>query len=160
MLDNKYKNLDEISKILGIDADKKNVFKVQNLEDENSKLITLESGRWDSDKPLFGVDEDNNLYATISVETLKGMIKSYRKIANENFKLKLEKSIAQTFPVDFGDVWAVSLDEIKKRASKGSKEEILNIDLDEVLIDIKKRHPNLFLKLDGIIKDKIIKEVI
>lgn len=158
--DEKYRNLEELSRDLGIEIDKKTFFEIKNLEEQNSKLLILKNGNWDSNEILFGVDEKNNFYAAILIDSLKDMIQSYKNIVNENFKLKLEKSIAQAFPVDFGDVWAVCTQEIKQRAVKSPKEEILNMDLDEMLVQIKNKHPNLFLNLDSIIKDKIMNEVV
>jgi hypothetical protein len=65
------------------------------------------------------------------METLKSVMK-------ENLELKLEKAILSEFPIDYDDVKAVVLEEMKD-SDKSIK---------EIVEKVKLEHPNLFYNLD------------
>ncbi|MFW5614381.1 MAG: DUF2603 domain-containing protein, partial [Campylobacter hyointestinalis] len=77
---------------------------------------------------------------------LKNTADSFLKNAQkENFELKLERSIWQHIPVDFGDVWSVAINEIKGKKFKKEP------NLDQIIKKIKREHPNLFVDMQNLI---------
>lgn len=140
------KKIDEIHEILGDEDHEKTIFEIVDSDDK--KLLTLRSGSWNSSEPWFGVDEDQNLHTMVSIKSLAKFIESYRDLARENFDLRLERSIAQHFPIDFGDVWTVCMDEIRKIALENPQSTTLNIDLNEIVGKVKQEYPNLFIDLE------------
>jgi len=65
------------------------------------------------------------------LDTLKNALK-------ENLELKLEKAILSEFPIDYDDVKAVVLEEMKKSDKP----------INEIVEKVKLEHPNLFYNLD------------
>lgn len=138
-----------LSKKIGMDENQEKT--ILNLEDTDSpdrKLLTLKSGNWENEEPWFVIDKNGKIHTMLSLDTLLHIVKSLRIAQEENFNLKLEKSIWQNVPIDFQDVWVVAMDEIKKQLKNSKDKRSLNIDIDKVVKDIKKRYPNLFLNLD------------
>jgi len=143
-----YDAIRTIARRIGIHEDvEKTVFEITDTEDPNKKILTLKSGSWDGAEPWFAVDSKQKLYTLVSIESMNKMVDSLRSTQQENFNLKLEKTIWQHIPVDFQDVWAVAMDEIRHIASKSNGAKAINIDLDRLVGNIKKRHPNLFVDL-------------
>ena len=138
-----------LSKKIGMDENQEKT--ILNLEDTDSpdrKLLTLKSGNWENEEPWFVIDKNGKIHTMLSLDTLLHIVKSLRIAQEENFNLKLEKSIWQNVPIDFQDVWVVAMDEIKKQLKNSKDKRSLNIDIDKVVKDIKKKYPNLFLNLD------------
>ncbi len=121
-----------------------------NPENPNEKTLKLISGSWDSKGPWFIVDENDKIHTVLPVETTIKLIESLKKAQEENFHLKLEKSIWQNVPIDFEDVWVVAMDEIRKMVQESKDKNILNINIDKLIKKIKKEHPNLFLDMQKI----------
>ncbi|WP_223295827.1 DUF2603 domain-containing protein [Sulfurospirillum deleyianum] len=134
--------IEKISKGLSLNKQKEQtVLEILPHEDENSKLLRLKRGSWESQKePWLVYDEKGKLHALLSIETLSKMIEHFKNAEKETLFLKLEKSILQHLPLDFHDVWTVAMEEIKK--SKKS-----DMDFDALIKKIKTEHPNLFLDL-------------
>lgn len=145
--------IDEIHEILGDDKHEKTIFEIVDSDDK--KMLTLKSGSWDSSEPWFGIDGDQNLHTMVSIKSLTKFIESYRNLARENFDLRLERSIAQHLPIDFGDVWTVCMDEIRRIALQNPQNNTLNIDLNEIVGKIKQDHPNLFVDLERVRKGNL-----
>ncbi len=81
----------------------------------------------------------------MSINSINKIVENFRATQEENFNLKLEKTIWQNIPIDFQDVWAVAMDEIKCIATgKDEDIKVINVDLEELIINIKAEHPNLF----------------
>ncbi len=138
-----------LSKKIGMDENQeKTILNLEDTDNPDRKLLTLKSGNWDNEEPWFIIDKDGKIHTMLSLDTLLNIIKSLRIAQEENFNLKLEKSIWQNVPIDFQDVWVVAMDEIKKQLKNSKDKKSLNIDIDKVVKDIKKKYPNLFLNLD------------
>ena len=93
----------------------------------------------DLDSPLWVIEIDNKFKIAMDVEEYIELMEMSKKILKENLDLKLEKAILSEFPIDYDDVKAVVLEEMKKDNQKS---------IDEVVHKIKLEHPNLFYNID------------
>lgn len=142
-----FEMINVISKDIGLDGDK-TVIEIENTDNPEVKKLSLKSGSWSANEPWFVVDENKKLHTMMSMRSVNKIVENFRATQEENFNLKLEKTIWQNIPIDFQDVWAVAMDEIKSMATKESKEvKVINVDLEELINKIKQEHPNLFLNL-------------
>jgi len=149
-----------LSKKIGLDDKEKTILNIEDTDEEDKKLLVLKSGNWDGDEPWFAIDKDQKIHTIISLDTLLQIIKSLRQAQEENFNLKLEKTIWQNVPIDFQDVWIVAMDEIKKRLKESKDKNQVNINIEKVVQDIKKKHPNLFLNMDKLLSQKLPQELL
>ncbi len=139
--------LDEIDDYFDKNSKYETVIEIEKTENPDIRTLSLKSGSWDNKEPWFIIDENQKLHTMVSIDTMHKFIENFRELQKENFDLKLEKTILQHIPIDYQDVWAVAMDEIKKLAQKEEDTKSLNIDLERLLRKIKKDHPNLFLNL-------------
>lgn len=144
------KRIDEFSQNLGLKKEEQTILELKET-DKNEKILILKNGSFENPEPWFMVDENDEIHTLISLKSLKNILESLKQTQKENFELKLEKAIYQQIPIDFNDAWTVAMDEIKKRAKNGGLTEI-NIDLEKLIADIKKDHPNLFVDMEAMME--------
>jgi len=135
-----------ISKDIGLDGDK-TAIEIKKTDNPEIKKLNLKSGSWSTNEPWLVVDENKKLHTMMSMSSINKIIKNFRTTQEENFNLKLEKTIWQNIPIDFQDVWSVAMDEIKNMPTKNEKAKVTSVNLKKIIIKIKTEHPNLFLNL-------------
>jgi len=143
-------DIDNISKMAGLNPSEKTVIRIRDTDDENKKILELVEGSWEGKHPWFLIDEQDEYYALIPAKTLGGVFAKLKTTQEENFKLNLEKAILQNMPMDFEDVWVVAIKEIQKLSQKeGARFE--GSDLSAIVRQIKEDHPNLFFHLSDLL---------
>ncbi|WP_200762639.1 DUF2603 domain-containing protein [Nitrosophilus alvini] len=142
------RSISELAHELGVEKPENvTVVKINGTDDPNRKTLELLQGRWDDTAPWFVVGEEGKVFVLSSMESFIELLNSIREAKYENFNLKLEKAILENLPVDFNDVWVVAMQEIKKKLAESKDKNLLDIDIKKLIKDIKKNHPNLFLRL-------------
>jgi len=143
------KKINALSESMGYRNKEKTVFEIKSTDDPNIKELILQSGSWNDDKPMFAFDKEKNkkAYVFISSEHFSQLLNELRASKEDNFNLKLEKTIWRYVPADFDDVWVVAMNKIKKLTQNKTNNQTININLDQLISDIKKDYPNLFINL-------------
>jgi hypothetical protein len=103
------------------------------------KCKELEVIEGDLKNPLWILMINNELKITLEVEEYIKIMETLKNVLKENFELKLEKAIMNEFPVDYDDVKAVVLEEMKRNSEAS---------IDEILDKVKLEHPNLFYSIE------------
>ena len=122
-------HLENISQTLGISKRRRTTFELEDMDNNQMKLSY--KGKANLNTPWFGMYGDKPC-ALVPAELFEAVINALKNAQKENFELKLERSILQNLPIDFGDVWTVAIEEIKKA-------------------NYKKEHPNLFLDMRSLV---------
>jgi len=138
-----------INKALGLNKKNPILLELKNTEDKNIKELHLKSGSFDPNEPWFITDseDEKKAYAVLPMETFNQLIKTLKEVQQENFNLKLEKSILSQVPVDFEDVWVVAMNRIENLIDKENPNKPISIDIDKLIKEIKEEHPNLFINM-------------
>lgn len=138
-----------LSDKLGLKRGHETLLEIDDTDDPHIKQLRLIQGSWDSNDPWFAIEKKNEkkAYAFIPAEAFAQLIDTLRHSQQENFNLKLEKTIWQNIPADFEDVWVVAMEEIRKYAQQKNPDKPVSIDLDKLIKKIKKEHPNLFINI-------------
>jgi len=109
----------------------------------NSKTIVkcndLELIEGDLNSPLWVMMINDKVKVVMDIDEYLTFMENTKKLLKENLELKLEKAILSEFPIDYDDVKAVVLEEMKKNEDKS---------IQEIVNKIKLEHPNLFYNLD------------
>ena len=114
----------------------------------NSKTIVeckdFEVIEGDLKNPLWIMKIKDEVKVVLDIDEYLKIMKLNENLVKEIFELKLERAILSEFPIDYDDVKAVVLEEMKKDKDKS---------LEDIVDKIKLEHPNLFYNLD---LDKIL----
>ncbi len=141
-----FKEIDTIAAKLGMPKPtERPVLEIKPGEDGKQKILELKRGRWSDDQPWFVIDEEGRLLILSTAEAMTAIMTSLQHMGEEVFKARLERAIAKELPIDFHDVWTVAMHELQQRLKEGGQP--ANIDLDNLIRSIKRRHPNLFYSL-------------
>jgi hypothetical protein len=141
--------LEVINRALGLSKENPVLLELKKTDNKNIRELHLKSGSFDSNEPWFVTDseDENKAYAVLPMEAFNQLVKTMKEIQQENFNLKLEKSILQYMPADFEDVWVVAMDRIENLIDKENPNKPISIDIDKLIRDIKEEHPNLFINI-------------
>lgn len=150
-MENKDLNVFEMINVISKDMDTKKdntILKIEDIENEKIKQLRLKSGSWSAEKPWFVVDENQKFHTMMSINSVNKIVRKFRETQEENFNLKLEKVIWQNIPIDFDDVRAVAMVEIKNLIKHKDKDtQVIDVDLERLIKKIKTEHPNLFFNI-------------
>ncbi len=138
--------------LIDIDSDKKkHRAKLISTSSKSKEIVFLQKIQKESE-PLFLEDEGGKTFVMIEEGEYQQMHSLLKANQDEMFKLRLEKEILQSMPIDFEDVWTVAMNEIKKSYAGNF------INTREIVRSIKRSHPNLFFDLQNLIGGDISQE--
>ncbi len=144
-------NIDEkinsLANNLGMENVEKTILKMIDDENQNKKVLELQSGNFENIKPWFVIDEKNEqVYPLVPIELFLSLLNATRSAFQENLNIRLEKAITYENPIDYNDVYTVAMDEVEKIINSPKDKNLLNLNVDNLVKKIKKRYPNLFHK--------------
>ena len=156
----KYDIVDKINALsdnLGLSREHRTLLGIKDTDNPDIKELYLKEGSWNNEEPWFAIEDNNEkkAYAFIPAEAFAQIIDTLRHTQQENFNLKLEKTIWQNIPADFEDVWVVAMEEIRKYAQQNDPDKPISINLDKLIKKIKKEHPNLFINIKDFMPPQI-----
>jgi hypothetical protein len=104
------------------------------------KCNNLELIEGDINSPIWVlITPDDKLKVALEPDEYMKLMETLKEVMKENFELKLEKAILSEFPIDYDDVKAVVLEEMKEDNDKS---------IYEIVKKVKAEHPNLFYNLN------------
>ena len=112
-----------------LDLEEKTVIECKDFE--------LKEGDFNS--PLWILKIEDKLKIALDANDYIKLMNNFKNIMKENLELKLEKAILSEFPIDYDDVKAVVLEEMKNDQYSS---------IDEIVDKVKLEHPNLFLNVE------------
>lgn len=140
---NSLKIIENISHTLGISDRERITFDIEEVS-SNELRIRIVNGTKNFKSPWFAIKNEEP-YIFMPAEILDMVFRMLRTAQKESFELRLERSIWQHMPIDFGDVWRVAMDEL----ARGNF--VKEPDLEKLIAKIKQEHPNLFVDMTSFI---------
>lgn len=140
---NSLKIIENISYTLGISDRERITFDIEEVS-SNELRVRIVNGTKNFKSPWFAIKNEEP-YIFMPAEILDMVFRMLRTAQKESFELRLERSIWQHMPIDFGDVWRVAMDELAR--GNFAKEP----DLEKLIAKIKQEHPNLFVDMTSFI---------
>ncbi len=119
--------------------------------DEKVLEVHLQKGGFSSNEPWFLKDEQDLEYVVLPQKVLQNIISLIRKSHEDKLRVELERDIISFTPIDFDDVMSVAIKKVESlRNQDGS---LPNINSMQLVKQIKKEYPNLFLNFDTHLMD-------
>ena len=140
---NSLKIIENISHTLGISDRERITFDIEEVS-SNELRVRIVNGTKNFKSPWFAIKNEEP-YIFMPAEILDMVFRMLRTAQKESFDLRLERSIWQHMPIDFGDVSRVAMDELAR--GNFAKEP----DLEKLIAKIKQEHPNLFVDMTSFI---------
>lgn len=140
---NSLKIIENISHTLGISDRERITCDIEEVS-SNELRVRIVNGTKNFKSPWFAIKNEEP-YIFMPAEILDMVFRMLRTAQKESFELRLERSIWQHMPIDFGDVWRVAMDELAR--GNFAKEP----DLEKLIAKIKQEHPNLFVDMTSFI---------
>ena len=140
---NSLKIIENISHTLGISDRERITFDIEEVS-SNELRVRIVNGTKNFKSPWFAIKNEEP-YIFMPAEILDMVFRMLRTAQKESFELRLERSIWQHMPIDFGDVWRVAMDELAR--GNFAKEP----DLEKLIAKINQEHPNLFVDMTSFI---------
>ena len=140
---NSLKIIENISHTLGISDRERITFDIEEVS-SNELRVRIVNGTKNFKSPWFAIKNEEP-YIFMPAEILDMVFRMLRTAQKESFELRLERSIWQHMPIDFGDVWRVAMDELA-RGNFATEP-----DLEKLIAKIKQEHPNLFVDMTSFI---------
>lgn len=140
---NSLKIIENISHTLGISDRERITFDIEEVS-SNELRVRIVNGTKNFKSPWFAIKNEEP-YIFMPAEILDMVFRMLRTAQKESFELRLERSIWQHMPIDFGDVWRVAMDEL----ARGNF--VKEPDLEKLIAKIKQEHPNLFVDMTSFI---------
>ena len=140
---NSLKIIENISHTLGISDRERITFDIEEVS-SNELRVRIVNGTKNFKSPWFAIKNEEP-YIFMPAEILDMVFRMLRTAQKESFDLRLERSLWQHMPIEFGDVWRVAMDELAR--GNFAKEP----DLEKLIAKIKQEHPNLFVDMTSFI---------
>lgn len=119
--------------------------RIQKISDEVLE-VHLQSGGFSSAEPWFLKDEQDLEYVVLPQKVLQNIISLIRKAHEDKLRVELERDIISLTPIDLDDVMSVAISKLESMRNKDGS--LPNVDTTQLIAQIKKEHPNLFLNFD------------
>lgn len=144
-----------------ITSEKANLSEVLNAQNmgylqrvsEDVLEVYLQNGSFNSQESWFLKDNGGQEYVVLPQHILKTIISLLRKAHEDRLKVELERDIISLTPIDFDDVMSVATSRVESLRNKDGS--LPHINTMQLIKDIKKEHPNLFLNLDSLIGGRL-----
>ena len=91
-------------------------------------------------------DEQDLEYVVLPQKVLQNIISLIRKAHEDKLRVELERDIISLTPIDLDDVMSVAISKLESMRNKDGS--LPNVDTTQLIAQIKKEHPNLFLNFD------------
>ena len=114
-------------------------------EDGENRVLLKKDGEPHSDQIWYTVDQNEVIQAVLPFDFLSIVLEDLSSLNNEILELKLEKTIWKYLPKDFHDVQTVVRAKMLQNSTNNTQE------IDEIVQNIKKEYPNLFIDMDDIL---------
>lgn len=146
------REVEKIAKELGfLNLDEEAILELKRDTQSGERVVNFKNFDLNSKRSWFIEDkESKNVYQVVPTEVSRLVMKTLRSVLQENMKMKLEKLILEELPIDFNDVWSVAIDRLEQRVNSPLDISLSNLNnLESLIKDIKREHPNLFMKVDS-----------